>query len=158
MVEKSKKNKKQIEYEQKIGELTADLQRTRADFENFRKRSEVEKTMAKSAGRVDSILKLLPIIDDLDRALNHIPDDLKDNQWVVGLIGLSKNLEKMLDELDIKRINAKPGEMFNPELHEAILFDEDAQGEHEIIAEEMRSGYMLAGVPVRHAMVKVTRQ
>lgn len=158
MVEKSKKNKKQIEYEQKIGELTADLQRTRADFENFRKRSEVEKTMAKSSGRVDSILKLLPIIDDLDRAVNHIPDELKDNQWTQGLISLSKNIEKMLDELDIKRINAKPGEVFNPELHEAILFDEDAEGEHEVIAEEMRPGYMLAGVPVRHAMVKVTRQ
>lgn len=158
MVEKSKKNKKQIEYEQKIGELTADLQRTRADFENYRKRIDVEKGMAKDAGRIDTILKLLPIIDDIDRALNHIPDDIKTNKWVIGLINLSKNIERMLNELDIKRIDSKPGTIFNPDIHDAVQFESDAEGEHEVIAEELRPGYSLAGVPVRHAMVKVTRQ
>jgi len=158
MAEKTKKSKKQIEYEQKISELTADLQRTRADFENYRKRIDIEKGMAKDAGRIDAILKLLPIIDDIDRALKHIPEDIKTHQWVVGLINLSKNIERMLNELDIKRIKAEPGTAFNPEIHDAVQFEGESEGEHEVIAEELRTGYSLAGVPVRHAMVKVTRQ
>ena len=154
----AKKSKKDIEYEQKINELTADLQRTRADFENYRKRIDIEKGMAKDAGRIDIILKLLPIIDDIDRALSHIPEDIKANQWVVGLINLSKNIERMLGELDIKRIKAKPGTVFNPDIHDAVQFESESEDEREVIAEELRSGYLLAGVPVRHAMVKVTRK
>jgi molecular chaperone GrpE len=158
MVGKMKKSKKEIEFEQKIGELTADLQRTRADFENYRKRAETEKTMARESGQISMILKLLPIIDNIERAINHMPTELKDNQWAMGVVGLTKNLEKSMDGLGIKRIDATAGTPFNPDLHEAIQFEEDATGENEVIAEELQAGYTLGGQPIRHAMVKVTRQ
>lgn len=158
MVDKSRKNKKEIELEQKLGEITQDLQRTRADFENYMKRSEIDKTSARQAGQSSAILKLLPVIDNIERAITCTPEELKDNTWVQGVASLVKNLEKSLDELNLKRIDAKPGTIFNPDLHEAILFDEDSVGEHEVIAEEMQPGYTLNGRPIRHSMVKVTRK
>lgn len=158
MVDKPKKTKKELELDQKIDELTADLQRTRADFENYRKRSETDKISARQAGQASTILKLLPVIDNIERAINYIPEELKDNTWVQSVAGLVKNLEKSLDSLNLKRIDATPGTAFNPDLHEAIQFDEAAEGEHEIIAEELQAGYTLGGKPIRHAMVKVTRQ
>ncbi len=157
-LDKSKKNKKELEFEQKLGEITSDLQRNRADFENYVKRSESEKAMARESGQASAILKLLPVIDNIERAISYTPDELKNNLWVQGVTGLVKNLEKLLDELNIKRIEAKPGTIFNPDLHEAILFDEDSEGEHEVIAEEMQPGYTLNGRPIRHSMVKVTRK
>lgn len=154
----SKKSKKEIEFEQKIGDLTADLQRTRADFENFRKRSEMERTFARDAGRTGAVLSLLPVIDNIERATSQIPEDLKENQWVQGIGGLIKSLEKSLEDMKIKRIDASPGTVFNPELHDAIQFNENATGEHEIIEEQMQAGYLLDGSPIRHAMVRVTRK
>lgn len=152
------KSKKQEDLEQQLGELTADLQRTRADFENYRKRVEQEKIAARTAGQSAAILKLLPVIDNIERAIAHTPADLQDNKWVQGVAGLVKNLEKSLDSLNLKRIEAAPGTAFNPELHEAIQVDEDAEGEQEIIAEELQAGYTLNGQPIRHSMVKVTRK
>lgn len=152
------KDKKNDELEQQIAELTADLQRTRADFENYRKRVEAEKTAAREAGQSAAILKLIPVIDNIERAVVHIPDELKENKWAQGVAGLAKNLEKSLDALNLKRIESKSGDVFNPELHEAIQFDEDAEGETEIIEQELQAGYTLNGRPIRHAMVKVTRQ
>ena len=141
-----------------VNELTLDLQRTRADFENYRKRVELEKVAAREAGQSSAILKLLPVIDNIERAIVYTPEELKDNAWVQSVAGLVKHLEKSLDALNLKRIEATPGTEFNPELHEAVQFDEDATGEKEVIADEMQAGYTLNGHPIRHAMVKVTRQ
>lgn len=152
------KSKKEVEFEKKLGEITADLQRTRADFENFRKRVDSEKNQAKESGKVTTILSLLPIIDSIERAINYVPDELKDNQWAQGIVGLKKNLDKMLENLNMKRIDAKPGTLFNPNLHDAISMDEEAKGQHEVIAEELQSGYILNESPIRHAMVRVTRK
>lgn len=158
MSEKNKKSKKELELEQQILELTQDLQRTRADFENYRKRVEAEKQAAKEAGQTSAILRLLPVIDNIERSISYIPDEIKDNNWVQGVAGLIKGLDKSLDNLDLKRIDAKPGQQFDPSLHEAVSMDEEAEGEVEIISEELQPGYLLAGRPIRHAMVKVTRQ
>jgi len=87
-----------------------------------------------------------------------MPEDLQDNPWAKSVAGLVKNLEKSLESLNLKRIAATPDTAFDPDLHEAIQFDEDATGEHEVIAEEMQAGYVLNGRPIRHAMVKVTRK
>lgn len=152
------KSKKQEELEQRVAELTQDLQRTRADFENYRKRMESEKTAAREAGQANAILKLLPVIDNIERAVTYMPDDLKEHKWAQGIAGLIKNLEKALETLNLKRINASKGTEFNPDLHEAIQFDEDATGEKEVIAEELQAGYTFGGRPIRHAMVKVTRE
>ncbi len=156
--EKPKQTKKELEFEQKLGELTLDLQRTRADFENYRKRVEVEKQSAREAGQSSAILKLLPVIDNIERAIAYTPEDLKGNTWVQGVSGLVKHLEKSLEGLNVARIDAKPGTEFNPELHEAIQFDEDAKGDKEVIADELQAGYTLNGHVIRHAMVKVTKQ
>lgn len=155
---KAKKDKSANEFEQQLGELTLDLQRTRADFENYRKRVDAEKSAAREAGQTSAILKLIPIIDNIERAIAYVPDDLKDNAWAQGVVSLVKNLEKSLESMNVARIDAKPGTDFNPELHEAIQFDEDAKGEKEVVAEELQAGYTLNGVPIRHAMVKVTKQ
>jgi molecular chaperone GrpE len=147
----------QNEFEQQLGELTLDLQRTRADFENYRKRVDAEKTAAREMGQASAILKLLPVIDNIERAVAYTPEDLKDNAWAQGVAALVKNLEKSLEGLNLKRIDAKPGTPFNPEVHEAIQFDEDAEGETEVIAEELQAGYTLNDNVIRHAMVKVTK-
>lgn len=143
--------------DEEIIELTLDLQRTRADFENYRKRVDAEKQAAREAGQSSAVLKLLPVIDNIERAIVYTPEELKDNKWVQGVSGLVKHLEKSLDSLSVARIDAKPGTEFNPEFHEAIQFDEDAEGEKEVIAEELQAGYMLSGHVIRHAMVKVTK-
>jgi molecular chaperone GrpE len=151
------KSKAQLELEQKLGELTLDLQRTRADFENYRKRADLEKASARESGQANAILKLLPVIDNIERAIAYTPEELKDNSWVQSVSNLVKHLEKSLESLNLGRIDAKPGTPFNPELHEAIQFDEDAKGEREVVAEELQAGYTLNGQVIRHAMVKVTR-
>lgn len=151
-------NEQQDQLQQQVDELTADLQRTRADFENYRKRTEMEKVAARAAGQSATILKLLPVIDNIERAVAYTPEELKDNKWAQGIAGLVKNLEKSLESLNLKRIEAEPGTEFNPDFHEAIQFDEDAEGDKEVIAEVLQAGYTLGGQPIRHAMVKVTRQ
>lgn len=151
------KPKKQAELEEKLIDAIADLQRTRADFENFRRRSELDKASARSAGQTSAILKLLPAIDNIERAITYMPAELADNKWAQGVAGLAKNLDKSLEDLNLKRIDAKPGTTFDPDLHEAIQFDE-SDGEHEVVAEELQSGYLLGETPIRHAMVKVTKK
>lgn len=152
-----KKTDKHAELEQQVLDLTADLQRTRADFENYRKRAEMEKESARAAGKSAAIMKLLPVIDNIERAIVYLPEDLKDNKWAQSVAGLVKNLEKSLESLDLKRIDAKPGVAFNPEHHEAIQM-EDGEGDHEVIAEELQSGYKLGNSVIRPSMVKVTKQ
>jgi len=152
------KPKKQEELEQRVADLTADLQRTRADFENYRKRTEQEKDMARASGRAGAVMRLLPVIDNIERAISHLPPELADNAWAQGVAKLIKSLEKSMVDMGVTRIEAKAGTEFNPDLHEAIQFDEEAEGDHEIIAEELQPGYKVDGVVMRPSMVKVTRQ
>lgn len=154
---KKVRDSKQVALEQQVGELTQDLQRTRADFENYRKRIDAEKSAAREAGQTGAVLKLLPVIDNIERAIAYTPEELKDNPWAQGVASLVKNLEKSLAGLGVERIDAAEGVEFNPELHEAIQFDEDATGDKEVIAEELQAGYTLNDTVIRHAMVKVTR-
>lgn len=151
------KSKKQEELEQQLGELTLDLQRTRADFENYRKRTEADKAAAYQHGQSAAILKLLPVIDNIERAITYMPDELQDDKWAQSVVALVKHLEKSLEGLKLTRIDAKLGTEFDPEVHEAIQFDEAADGEREVIAEELQAGYKLGDSVIRHAMVKVTR-
>lgn len=154
---KNKTNKTE-DLEQQLGELTLDLQRTRADFENYRKRVEAEKQSAHQMGQAKSVMKLLPVVDTIERAIANVPEELKDNPWAKGVAGLNKQLDKQLKEIGLEKINTKPGTLFNPELHQAVQFDEETEGDKEVIAEELRAGYTLDGVVIRDAMVKVTRQ
>jgi molecular chaperone GrpE len=151
-------NKSQEELEQQLGELTLDLQRTRADFENYRKRAEQEKEMARGSGRAGAVMKLLPMIDDIERAIVHLPEELRENAWAVSVANLTKKLDKSLQGLGVERIQDEPGGAFDPDLHEAIQFDEDSEGEHEVIAEVLQPGYKVDGIVMRPSMVKVMRR
>ena len=151
------KSKKQEELEQQVADLTIDVQRTRADFENYRKRVEQEKEMARGSGRATATMKLLPVVDNIERAISHMPEELADNAWAQSVIKLTKNLEKSLSDMGVERIEATAGSPFSPDLHDAVQFDEEAEGEHEIIAEELQPGYKVDGIVMRPSMVKVTR-
>lgn len=143
---------------QEVIDLTTDLQRTRADFENFRKRVESDKQSAERRGETRAILKLIPVIDTIERAIAHAPQDIADHQWVQGVAGLVKLLEKSLSELQLTRIDATHGAKFDPEFHQAIQFDDEASGEEEVVDEELQPGYLLGGTVIRPALVKVTRK
>lgn len=150
------KAKKSDEIEQRLSDLTADLQRTRADFENYRKRTETEKDAARTVGRAGAILKLLPVIDNIERAIAHTPEHLADDAWAQSVTGLVKSLEKSLNQLGLHRIPAAPGTEFDPTLHEAIAMD-DGEGEKEVITEELQAGYQLDDQVIRHSTVRVGR-
>ena len=152
------KHKKIDDLQHTIDELTLDLQRTRADFENYRKRVEAEKQSAHSMGQAKSVMKLLPVIDTIERAIANVPEELADNAWAKGVAGLGKQLDKQLKEIGLEKIDAKPGTLFNPEFHQAVQFDESTDGDKEVIAEELRAGYTLNGSVIRDAMVKVARK
>jgi molecular chaperone GrpE len=150
------KSKKQTELEQQVGELTQDLQRTRADFENYRKRVETEKEQAKESGKNQTIVKLLSIVDSIERAISHVPEDLKENSWTDGVVKMAKNLDKMLSDLGLTKIQITPGKTpFDPELHNAVQAD-DTDGDTEVVAEELMTGYKKDNFVLRPAMVKVT--
>jgi len=152
------KKPKNDELQQRLAELTIDLQRTRADFENYRRRADSEKDMARASGKMAAIMQLLPIIDTIERAVAHVPDELKDNAWAQGVTSLTKNLDKSLESLNVRRIEASTGTAFNPQYHEAVQFDEAAEGEHEVIAEALQTGYLFGDEVLRPSMVKVTKQ
>ncbi len=132
-------------YDKKTAELTADLQRTRADFENYRKRIEQQKDNEKKATRLATVYKLLPLLDDVNRAILAY-DELKP---------LAKSLEKTMNELGLKPIPSEVGAEFNPDLHDAVMVEGD--GGKEVIAETLRQGYYYEGEVLRPAMVKVKK-
>ncbi len=109
--------------------------------------------MAKAA----TIMKLLPIVDTIERAVAHMPANLVTDPWAKGVTSLTKNLDKSLGELGLSRIDATPGAAFNPNIHEAVSM-EDEGGDNEVIAEELRAGYLLGEVVMRPSMVRVIRR
>jgi molecular chaperone GrpE len=146
--EKANQNQQPVENPQTdmLTELTNDLQRTRADFENYRKQTEVQKENEKKSARLSTVFKLLPLLDDLDRAIATYSE----------LAPLSKSLEKSLKDLNLIKINSNPGTEFNPDLHDAVMVE--GEGEKEIIEETLRPGYYYESEVLRPAMVKVKRE
>ena len=129
-------------------ELIGDLQRTRADFENFRKQVELQREQAKTIAKHATISKVLPLIDDMSRAIKAHPDLLAPVQ---------KTLDKTLKALNLAPIDSTPGTAFNPEFHNAITMEE-GDGDKEVIAEELIPGYLYEGEVLRAAMVRVKHQ
>ena len=136
--------KKKSPEQDQIIELTNDLQRTRADFENYRKQMDVQKAQSIEYAKQETVQKFLPLLDDLGRAIVATPD----------LAPLAKNLEKTITDLGLTKIDSTPGTAFNPDFHDAIMM-EDTEGEKEVISESLRDGYLYNGEVLRPAMVKV---
>ena len=128
-----------------VEELTGDLQRTRADFENFRKQVEVQKMNERKAAKYATVMKMLPLLDDLDRAIASYKE----------LKPLEKSLAKTLKELQLEKISSAEGIEFSPDFHDAVMVE--GEGEKEVIAETLRPGYLYEGEVLRPAMVKVKR-
>lgn len=142
--------------QQRIDELTELVKRERADAENMRRRHESQVGDLKSYVKADVVRELLPVIDNIDRALAHAPKDLADHGYVKGVQGVAKQLQATLGKLGVSRIPTVD-QPFNPELHEAVSMDEDSEGSQEVISEELQAGYRLDDHVIRHAMVRVKR-
>lgn len=142
--------------QQQVADLTEALQRERADATNIRRRHDEQISKLKTTIKASVVSDLLPVIDNFERALKHVPEDLTENDYVKGVQGVVKQFEKTLTDIGVTRIKTV-GEEFNPHLHEAISMEE-GEGDKEIVSEELQSGYQLGDEVVRHAMVRVKPQ
>ncbi|HUD07591.1 MAG TPA: nucleotide exchange factor GrpE [Candidatus Saccharimonadales bacterium] len=150
---KSSVNKSPENLKQQIAELTAALQRERADAMNVRRRSEEDRLQLADFYKALIVRQLLPVIDDLERSLKHVPKELEDNDYVLGVSSIIKQFEKFLSDISVERI-ATVGTTFDPRYHEAVIM-EDSDGDHEIVSEELQAGYKIDEEIIRHAKVKV---
>ena len=137
------KKEKDAEKNQKEVELLNDLQRTRADFENYRKQIEIQKENERKAVKFATVMKILPLIDDMDRAILSY-EELKP---------LEKTLGKTMKDLGLSKIPSEKGVEFNPDIHEAVMTE--GEGDVQVVGETLRPGYYYEGEVLRPAMVKV---
>ena len=130
--------------------------RTLAEYENFRKRSEKEKAQMFELGAKSIIEQLLPVVDNFERALEHIPEEEKENSFTKGVEGIYKQIQKMFSDCDIQAIEAV-GQKFNPALHNAVMTEEEGDAEEDTVTADLQKGYTYRGNVVRHSMVKVKK-
>lgn len=130
--------------------------RTLAEYENFRKRSEKEKTQMFELGAKSIIEQLLPIVDNFERALEHISEEEKENSFAKGVEGIYKQIQKMFSDCDIQAIEAV-GQKFDPALHNAVMTEEEGDAEEDTVTADLLKGYTYRGNVVRHSMVKVKK-
>ena len=146
--------KKKDPRDEKIEELTDRVKRQMAEFENFRKRTDKEKSAMYEMGAKDIIERILPVIDNFERGLAAVPEDAKGTPLAEGMEKIYKQFRKTLEEAGVKAIEAV-GQEFDPNYHNAVMHvDDESLGEN-IVAEELQKGYMYRDSVVRHSMVKV---
>lgn len=154
-VSKKPKRPTSQDYEQQIGELTEHLQRLQAEFENYKKRAESERSEVMNLAKLSVLTELLPALDNFDRAATHLPAELEENAWAKGMSYVGMQLEQILDGMGVKKFSAK-GEAFDHNRHEAMEYVEGA-GPPDIVIEELTPGYEINGRVVRPATVKVSK-
>ena len=147
---KPKKDKK----DEKIEELTDKLTRQMAEFDNYRKRTEKEKSGMYEIGAKEKKKKILPVIDNFERGLAAVPEEQKEDSFVTGMEMIYKQIMTTLDGIGVKPIEAV-GQEFNPDLHNAVMHVEDEELGENIVAEEFQKGYTYRDSVVRYSMVKV---
>lgn len=147
---RAKKDKK----DEKIEELNDRLLRNMAEFENFRNRSEKEKTAMFEIGAKSVVEKILPVVDNFERGLDAVTEEEKDNGFVKGMEAIYKQFCTALEEMGVVPIEAV-GKEFDPNLHNAVMHEEDDSMEANMVSEELQKGYMYKESVVRHSMVKV---
>lgn len=143
-----------IESAQQIGELTTHLQRLQAEFDNYRRRAADQQAAIMDIAKQDVILQLLPLIDNIDRALAHVPADLKTNPWAQGVAGVAKQAEETFKSVGVTKIQTV-GQPFDHNTMEAVTAEGEGDGEK--VSEELQAGYKLGEKVIRPAMVKVKR-
>ena len=147
---KKKKDKK----DEQIEELTDKVKRQMAEFDNFRKRTEKEKSQMYDMGAKTIVEKILPVIDNFERGLAAVPEDNKEDAFVVGMDKIYRQMLTVLEEAGVKPIEAVGAE-FDPNFHNAVMHVEDETLGENVVAEELQKGYMYRDTVVRHSMVKV---
>ena len=149
-----KKKEKKDKKDEQIAELTDKLKRQLAEFENFRNRTDKEKSQMYAVGAKDVIEKILPVIDNFERGLATLSDEEKEQPFAQGMDKIYKQFVASLEELGVKAIEAE-GNEFDPNFHNAVMHVEDEQYGENVVAEELQKGYMYRDSVVRHSMVKV---
>ena len=147
---KSKKDKK----DEQIEELKDKLTRQMAEFDNFRKRTEKEKSAMYEIGAKDIIEKILPVVDNFERGLGAVTEEQKEDSFVSGMEMIYKQIMTTLDSVGVKAIEAV-GNEFDPDFHNAVMHVEDEEVGENIVVEEFQKGYTYRDTVVRHSMVKV---
>ena len=146
--------KKKDPKDEKIDELNDKLRRSMAEFDNYRKRTDKEKSAMYELGAKDVIEKILPIVDNFERGLNTIPEDAKGTAFAEGMEKIYKQFVKTLDDLGVKPIEAV-GKPFDPNFHNAVMHVEDENLGENVVAAELQKGYTYKESIVRHSMVQV---
>lgn len=146
--------KKKDKKDEQIEELTDKLKRQMAEFDNYRKRTEKEKSSMYEIGAKDVIEKILPIVDNFERGLATVSEEQKNDPFVEGMDKVYKHLMTTLEGIGVKPIEAV-GQEFNPDLHNAVMYIEDEELGENVIAEEFQKGYIYRETVVRYSMVKV---
>lgn len=150
------KKKKKDKKDEQIEELNDRLKRQMAEFENFRKRSEKEKSQMFDMGAKTIIEKILPVIDNFERGLAAVPDDKKDDPFITGMDKVYKQMLTELDAAGVKPIECV-GQEFDPDFHNAVMQVENDELESGTVAQELQKGYMYKDSVVRHSMVSVVQ-
>lgn len=145
MNEELENAKKQIE------ELTDIAKRSMADLQNYKKRAEEERREFAKFASANVFMDIIPVFDSLERAQEHIPSDLAENDWVKGIQSITKQFEQIMDRFNIKKMKSV-GEKFDPNRHEALA---QGPGEKDIVIDELESGYEMEGHTLRAAKVRV---
>lgn len=151
-----KKEKKKDKRDERIEELTDQVKRQMAEFENFRRRTEKEKTQMYEVGAKSIIEKILPVVDNFERGLAAVPEEQKSDAFVDGMDKIYKQMMTVFAELDVKPIEAV-GKEFDPEFHNAVMQVESEEYESGIVAQELQKGYTYRDSVVRHSMVAVVQ-
>lgn len=151
---KAKADKKQDALKEKVEELEDRVKRQMAEFENFRKRTEKEKTAMFETGAKSVIEKILPVVDNFERGLASVPEEEKGGAFAQGMEMIYKQLMQELEKMEVKPIPAV-GEEFNPDFHNAVMQVESDEYESGVIAQELQKGYTYRDSVVRHSMVAV---
>lgn len=147
---KPKKDKK----DEQIEELKDKLTRQMAEFDNFRKRTEKEKSAMYEIGAKDIIEKILPVVDNFERGLGAVTEEQKEDSFVAGMEMIYKQIMTTLESVGVKAIEAV-GNEFDPDFHNAVMHVEDEEVGENIVVEEFQKGYTYRDTVVRHSMVKV---
>ncbi|MEK7153138.1 MAG: nucleotide exchange factor GrpE [Patescibacteria group bacterium] len=142
--------------QRQLAELTEALQRERADATNLRRRHDEQIANLKNVVKANVVRDLLPVVDNFERSLKHVPKDLAGHDYFKGVQAVVKQFEKILSDLGVQRIKTV-GKPFDPRYHEAVSM-EDGDGTEELVSEELQSGYTLGDEVIRHAMVRVRMQ
>ena len=152
--ESMKKKKKKEKWEEKIEELEDRVKRQMAEFDNFRKRTEKEKSHMYEVGARDVIEKILPVVDNFERGLATVPEDQKNDPVIDGMDKIYRQLMTVLTDLGVEPIEAV-GKEFDPNFHNAVMHVEDEGLGENVVAEELQKGYLYKDTVIRHSMVKV---